>query len=382
MTENIDTNIQKELIFNSNFLVLIFDSNLKVIERNTAFKKISENKDELVQIFEKEFIDKVNELVKKNKIEELRECRAQINGKDVWLRLCGKKGLNKKQFILYGADMTPCMQKEIRLEEQVADLADTKRAILNLLEDMGETQNSLRAANQQLMHLDEMKNEFISIASHELRTPMTSIKGYISMILNGDAGELTDETQEFLEEAYRSNEQMIKLVNDMLDVSRIERGQLEFEFQDVDASKVISEAYTRMKPMADDDKDTMIFEDNLPKDTKVLVDSSRLQQVIQNLLENAIKFTEEGEIKLMANKIDNMVEIRVKDNGIGISKEDQKKLFQKFYQVRSGLSRPKGGTGLGLYITKNIIEGMGGNIWMESEEGKGATFIFTVPLSE
>jgi signal transduction histidine kinase len=166
----------------------------------------------------------------------------------------------------------------------------------------------------------------------------------------------------------------------MLDVSRIEQNRMSFELKEVNAIPVIKEAYERMVPIAEEDGDHLILELNMKQEVVILVDFKRFQQVIQNLVDNAIKFTNNGTVTIKAEIRGKYLKTSIIDTGIGISKENIKNLFTKFYQVSEAINRPKGGSGLGLYISKNIVEKFGGKIKVTSEKGKGSTFSFTVPI--
>jgi signal transduction histidine kinase len=366
----------------SNLIVILISPDLRILDSNSAFNTNFPKAEKLTSILLKEEIEKIEEIIsqiEKSGIYRQIEIKFQKKKSNFWLKGEISKTLDKN-YIIVGQDITDLKLKESELIARNLELENIKTAVLNLLEDMNESQESLKNANKELRKLDEMKNDFISIASHELRTPMTSIKGYISMILDGDAGEINKDVRSFLNEVYQSNERLVDLVNDMLDVSRIEQKRLNFEFKKVEALPLIKEAYERMLPMARNENDQLILEANIDKNLKINVDYRRFQQVITNLVENAIKFTEQGKVTILAKVKDKRLEVSVKDTGIGISKADQKKLFTKFYQVAQVLSRPKGGTGLGLYISKSIVEGMKGTIGLNSTPGKGSTFFFTIPI--
>lgn len=226
--------------------------------------------------------------------------------------------------------------------------------------------------------LERMKDEFMDIAAHDLRTPAAAIRGFVSRVLDGDAGEISDKARELLNEAYQGNMRLIDLVDDFLAVSRIERGKIKIIPKPSDLAKIIETAVNGLLSLAKSKGLNLLY-----KKTKLpacLADEERTIQVLNNLIGNAIKFTEKGEITIsnMVNK--NEVTTSVTDTGIGISPESQKQLFQKYYIGDKGASRS--GLGLGLYISKLCIEGSGGKIWVKSKEGKGSTFSFSLPIAK
>jgi len=228
--------------------------------------------------------------------------------------------------------------------------------------------------------LEQMKDEFVSIASHELRTPMTAIKGLISMIFEGDFGNLSTELKDPLSDIATSTDRLISLVNDMLDVSRIEAGRLKFILGEYVVSDLIDEILVLMEPLT---KEKGVgLESTGELERKVFTDANKFKQILSNLVGNAIKFTDHGKITVEAKLNGELLKISVSDTGMGISKEDQKKLFTKFSQITDSQSgRPKG-TGLGLYISKEFAKKLGGDLWIEnSVPGYGSIFSFSSPLS-
>ncbi len=365
-------------------VIALVDSDLNIIDSNDTFKDVLKEKKSINGVSTEETKQIIQDLVKSSPALLVRnplEVNFSVDGKEVWVRGYFTR-IQKDRYILCGQDITNSKIAENELKEKNEELENVKSAVLNLLEDMTHTQDSLKNANKELRQLDELKNEFISIASHELRTPMTSIKGYLSMILDGDAGEINEEVKSFLQEVYQSNERLVELVNDMLDVSRIEQKRMQFDIKKVKVLPVITESYERMKPMADEDSDELILETKIDKNLEMVVDFKRYQQVVQNLVENAVKFTEKGKVTIRAEVKGDFLETSIEDTGIGIPEDEQGRIFHKFYQVAHALSRPKGGSGLGLYISKNIVEGMGGKISVESKVGVGSTFSFTVPIAK
>jgi signal transduction histidine kinase len=230
------------------------------------------------------------------------------------------------------------------------------------------------------------KDEFFSIASHELRTPLTSIRGNSSMMMDLYADVLKDESlREMIDDIHDSSTRLIDIVNDFLDVSRIEQGKINFRFEEVDLMKIVEKVADDMKASLKEKKLTL---DINPKTRgqlpQVICDGDRIKQVIYNLVGNAIKFTAEGGVSVTMTTNDDMLKVSVSDTGRGVSTEGQKLLFHKFQQAgKSLLTRDTTkGTGLGLYISKLLVEGMGGSLILEqSVEGKGSTFSFIVPVA-
>lgn len=228
--------------------------------------------------------------------------------------------------------------------------------------------------------IDKLKSEFISIAAHQLRTPLSAIKWAIKMILDGDVGALNNEQQELLKQGYASNERIIALVNDMLNVSRIEEGRFGYSFNKDSFEESLNIVTKSLENQINNKKIKLVV--SLPKNLPmVFMDKQKMTLVLQNLIENAVKYTPEYgkiEVKVKNNKTE--LEVKVKDNGIGIPKADQEKLFSKFFRAENVIRMQTEGSGLGLFIVKNIIEKHGGKIVCKSDEGKGTEFTFTIAL--
>jgi len=254
---------------------------------------------------------------------------------------------------------------------------------------------AIAISNAQLYHevqaANDAKSEFVSFVAHELKNPMTSIKGYTELISKGAVGPVTDMQASYLGTIHFNVERMSILVSDLNDNSKIEANRLRLDFKAVDTAEVVDEVMRSTKRQMDDRKQTgsVKLPARLPK---VWADRTRLAQIITNLVSNANKYTpEDGVVTVGAEKSANqwdpegapeVVHIWVQDNGIGVSLEDQKKIFQKFFRSDDSKAREASGTGLGLNITKSLVEMMGGRIWFESEFRQGTTFHFTVPVAE
>ena len=240
------------------------------------------------------------------------------------------------------------------------------------------------AFNSMMMGLKEfraLKDEFVFIAAHELRTPVTAIRGYLSMIEDGDAGPVPPKIKEYLDPVMQSNMRLVTLVNDLLEVARQEAGRITIQTAKIDnLGMSISAVIKDLKPLADKKQITVLYDDRAVK--PVMTDESRLKEVMVNLLSNAVKYTlGSGKVSIWHDVRENMLVTHVRDSGIGIPKEAQAKLFEKFYRVQDERLRNVTGTGLGLFIIKQLIERMGGKIWFVSEPGQGTTFSFSLPLA-
>ncbi len=252
-------------------------------------------------------------------------------------------------------------------------------------------EESLLRTTEELKKIDQMKSDFISIASHELRTPLTSIKNAVDIILSRKAGEITDPQEKFLSMAKRNINRLGSLINDILNISKIESGKIELNYTEVDIKNIIENVFNTFRTVAD--SKSISLKMNIAPDLPVIyADGSRIEEVLINLISNAIKFThDKGIVTINAQQVEGVpyrpenikgfLEISVTDTGIGIPKKSMEHLFEKFYQVDSSLSeKKKRGTGLGLAISKGTIEAHGGKIQCKSKEGEGSTFSFTLPI--
>ncbi len=227
--------------------------------------------------------------------------------------------------------------------------------------------------------IDKMKNEFISTVSHELRTPLTSIRGSLGLILGGAMGELDSKLKSMLDLASNNTERLLHLINDILDIQKIESGQMQFEFSEIDLAPFLQQVIIDNEPYAVQHHVEFIITDSL-ENAVVSADRYRLMQVMANLLSNAAKFSPAGsKVEIALTKSDNDYRITVTDHGAGIPPEFHKRIFNRFTQVDSSDSREKGGTGLGLNISRLIIEKHRGEIGVNSVPGEGSSFYFNLP---
>ncbi|MDD3149421.1 MAG: ATP-binding protein [Candidatus Gastranaerophilales bacterium] len=255
----------------------------------------------------------------------------------------------------------------------------------------------IKATNAKLEMLEKMKSEFISIVSHELRTPLTAIKNSLDIMLSGKTGEITKSMDNFLNMAKRNVGRLSGIINDLLDLSKIEAGKMKYRFNKMNVKEPIEFVKSTLENLAQ--KKDIEIELNIPPEIKdIYADTSRIEQILTNLISNAIKFTDDnGKIIISVEEIsyktasknsknkDNLlktshIKISVKDTGIGILNEDMPKVFDKFHQIETSLNRKVGGTGLGLPIAKQLVDAHRGKIWVESEPNKGSVFSFILPI--
>lgn len=238
----------------------------------------------------------------------------------------------------------------------------------------------LRASNAQLHKLDEAKDEFISMASHQLRTPLTSIKGYLSMLLEGDLGKITPEQRHVLNEAFISSERMVRLIGDFLNVSRLQTGKFVIEKRPVDLALLVQREIEALTSNAT--ARGVKFTYKSPKNIPVIaIDENKIQQVVMNFADNAIFYSKEkGKVTVSLKKVPGFIEFRVVDTGIGVPKAEQADLFNKFFRATNARQARPDGTGVGLFLAKKVITDHGGSIIFESTEGKGSTFGFRLPV--
>lgn len=258
---------------------------------------------------------------------------------------------------------------------------EISRFNLTLQQKVNEATARLRVANRNLKALDKAKDEFISMASHQLRTPLTTIKGYLSMILEGDAGEINTQEKEFLNYAFEGAERMVALISDLLNVSRLSAGRFVIERKPTDLVAVTADEVRQLKTHADAKSLELMFTPPQGKVPLVNLDEGKTRQVIMNFIDNAIYYTKTGGVYVTLRYESSKVKLQVRDTGIGVPETAKKKLFTKFYRAENAqIARPDG-TGLGLYLAKRVVDGQGGSIIFESKEGQGSTFGFSLPTA-
>jgi PAS domain S-box-containing protein len=272
------------------------------------------------------------------------------------------------------------------LDKKMGEMTGTKTAVLNMMEDMEETnrqlvniQEELEKSLKELREMDIKKDQFISIAAHELKTPLTSIHGFSQLLQNRKVSNNFTKRSKYLKIMDHETKRLAKLVNDILDLSRIDLGTVKFSLDGVDLNRLIEDVKKEMDVQINEKglKSEYDVEKGMPK---IITDREKLTEILLNIINNAVKYTPTGKISVKAFKEKEGVHFIIKDTGIGIAKENQKKIFERFYQVDSSYSRKAGGTGLGLALCSEFIGFLGGKLWIKSELGKGSEFHFTMPL--
>ncbi|MFP4348796.1 MAG: ATP-binding protein [Thermodesulfobacteriota bacterium] len=265
--------------------------------------------------------------------------------------------------------------------EEVMNILDETRQVIIYSKELERTTAELKAANERLQELDRLKDEFISTVTHELRTPLTSVRS-IAEILHDTEDLDPDQHRQFLGIIIKESERLTRLINQVLDFQKMESGRMEWQMQPVDLCEVVSEAVSRTDQLVRDKGAAVRIHQPEAPMPKIPGDVDRLIQVMLNLISNAVKFCDEdrGRIDITLSHDNQKVRVDVQDNGIGISSEHQKRIFDKFHQIRNVNKTRPSGSGLGLSISRRIVEHHGGIIWVESEPGAGSTFSFELPI--
>lgn len=277
---------------------------------------------------------------------------------------------------------TPREELEVRAAPVVALLADDRATLADLNRELSRINRRLREANRQIREADRVKSEFVATISHELRTPLNTIIGFAKFMLNGGAGPLTDMQRTDLTAIYSSGQHLLGLVNDILDLSKIEAGKITLDKERLDLHEITAGIMSSAIALVAD-KPIELKEEIASQLPPVCVDRKRVRQIILNLVSNAAKFTERGHIALRVKPLTEngkpYILCAVEDTGLGIRPEDIPIIFEAFRQLDSSSTRHAQGTGLGLPISRRLAELHGGRMWVESELGVGSTFYFTLP---
>ncbi|MEW6170559.1 MAG: PAS domain-containing sensor histidine kinase [Candidatus Omnitrophota bacterium] len=309
----------------------------------------------------------------------------------------GKEAIGKKCWMLYKDDKMQCVDCPLREEIKVGKtktieakdvlggkvfqinhtgmIYQGKKAILEVFQDITER----KLVEEKMKEVVELKSEFTSIVSHELRTPLAAIKEGINLVIDGSAGPINKNQEEFLGIAKNNIDRLARLINDVLDFQKLEAGKIEFKMEENNINDIVRDIERQMVSLVSKKglKLVVNLDNNIPR---IKFDKDKITQVLSNLVNNAISFTEKGNITITSVCQGNNIVLGIRDTGIGIKKEDMPKLFQAFKQLISAKQRKIGGTGLGLAICKNIVEAHQGKIWVESEFGNGSVFYFTLPI--
>ena len=291
------------------------------------------------------------------------------------------KGRAFGAIVIRRMEVRPFSDKQIELLRTFADQAVIAIENVRLFQEIQEKSRQLETANERLKELDCLKSDFVSNVSHELRTPLTAIKGAVDLLLREVPGSLTENQAHYLSRVRSNTQHLAGLINDVLDLSKIEEGKIQLDAGRVSLGGLLQEVMETVKPMAAEKP--VLLEVDVPEPSALVwADRDKITQVLMNLIGNAIKFTpSDGRIGVStANDRRGWVRVSIRDAGPGIPASEQEKIFEKFYQVtQDGGPKPKG-TGLGLAISKALVELHGGRIWVESEQGRGSTFSFTLPV--
>lgn len=266
--------------------------------------------------------------------------------------------------------------------ENALSLQEVQNLNSTLQQRVDNATKELRESNAQLQKLDEVKDEFMSMASHQLRTPLTSIKGYISMLLDGDAGKLNNQQKKLLQEAFISSERMVHLIGDFLNISRLQTGKFILERRPVDLGKIVQDEVNNLIPNAT--ARGFKFVVNISKNIPLVnVDEAKMRQVIMNFADNAVFYSHDGStIRIRLHKSGNQIIYTVRDYGIGVPDIDKHYIFNKFFRAENARKQRPDGTGIGLYLAKRIIDAHNGQLIFESSEGKGSKFGFRLNLKD
>lgn len=355
-----EQHLDKAILASISDAVFVVDRNLKIIMFNQAAEKITECKS--AEAIGKDYREVVHFISERDyKLKELFK-------HDV---ISGQSKLIDNHIPLILTD-----GQQIPVDETASTLKDNAGNILGFV-------IVFRNISRQ-RETEQAKDDFLSIAAHDLRTPMSGIRVNIEMILKGDYGKIPPKLKIPLEDIYQANLHLVKMVNDFLTLSRIEKGKITITPQPIDLVPIINIFVKQMKSLTK--RKDLEFNYEIPaKIPLVLADPGKIPELVNNLLDNAIKFTDKGSISLRVLPKKDQVVVAVMDTGIGIAKDRQKDLFKKYAQVgtKERVSYGKGtGLGLGLYISRLIVEGCGGKIWVESVLGKGSTFYFSLPMAK
>lgn len=282
---------------------------------------------------------------------------------------------DKKVLLVIASELSVALQNALRLNE-IKSFNETLETKIE------EATAELKRTNNKLHKIDKSKDEFISMASHQLRTPLTTIKGYLSMVLDGDVGDLTPPQRKALEEAYNSSQRMVYLIGDFLNVSRLQTGKFELELTEVNIAELIKEEIAQLKANAQARGIELAYDE--PADfPAITMDETKIRQVIMNFIDNSIYYSlPQTQITVKLEQDDESISLQVVDQGIGVPTSEQPRLFTKFFRAGNAKKQRPDGTGIGLFMAKKVIDAHDGKIIFKSREGKGSTFGFRLPKKD
>lgn len=386
---NQERNFVSAIFETAGALVMVLDTEGRIVRFNRACEQISGYLAEEAKgrFFWDLFSNPQEEKKAKLIFTRLLAGQFPINDESYWVAKDGTRRaiawsntvlLNKYGAVIHviatGVDITKRKEVEQMLKEAVSDLARSNQ-------ELDRSSHEIKEANQQLRELDEIKSHFISAASHELRTPLTSIKGYVETILEDEVGPLNEKQREFLTYVKTSTDRLHRLLNELLDISKIESGQVQMNKELTDLRSLLREEMMIFKAQAHQ-KNISIDMDSDAHLREIYCDGDKIRELMDNLINNAIKYTlPGGKVKIEARNHDTGVKIDVRDNGIGIHKEDLNRVFEPFQHIeKNGMETTEESTGLGLTLVKRIVEAHEGDVTVKSQEGKGSVFSVTLPL--
>ena len=282
--------------------------------------------------------------------------------------------------IAEAAEKQRLIEEKRRAEEELKAYRDhLEELVTERTKELDARTMELEQANLQLQEADRLKSVFLASMSHELRTPLTSIIGFTGTMLLGMAGEVNEEQRKQLMMVKTSAGHLLDLINDLLDISRVEAGRVGLSLESFKIGDVVREVAEVCLPMTNEKGLDLLTE--VPEDIMLFTDRRRTKQILMNLASNAVKFTDRGSVKITARlSADRMLEVQISDTGIGIRKDNMGKLFRPFQQLDMSLPKQQGGTGLGLYLCKKLADLLGGDVWAKSEYGTGSEFGLVLPL--
>jgi signal transduction histidine kinase len=303
------------------------------------------------------------------------------------------KGLNPKRTLINNVmtkkviTINPegSMEKAIHImnENRIKKLPIVKNqklvGIITTTDIVKQTEIELRKNLEELKRINQEKDDFIAMASHELKTPITTMKGFLQLLKNEDIFQNEEKRERSLDILDKEMKRLTNLITNILDFSRIDLDVMKLNLEKTQLKESLKEIRLLTDPAIKEDglESEYIIDENLPA---VIIDEDRFKQIMTNLISNAVKYTQKGKITIKASREDDFIHFEVRDTGIGIPKEEQNKIFQRFYQIDNTYTKKKSGAGIGLAICKEILEIMGGKIWVESEMGKGSNFHFRIPI--